>query len=136
MSSENADDVLEHVAIAMPSNSGARIVAGEEDMNERVRLQAREGCGGFAERVKPARNGLSGREARILEVVAPAEALRLAIAEPAMEAEWGKFGGDEMLDERLFFGPANDLLAVAETRDQRRVEEQLIGQTAHQAATA
>ena len=40
MLERNSDDFFEYVAVAVPADAGARIVAGEENMDEVVRLQS------------------------------------------------------------------------------------------------
>ena len=49
----NADHLFEHVPVAVPPNAGARIVAGEQDVNEGVRSEAREPRGLFPQWEQP-----------------------------------------------------------------------------------
>ena len=46
----NADDLLEHIAVAVPADAGAGIVAREQDVDEVVRRDARESSGLVAQR--------------------------------------------------------------------------------------
>src|SRR6478672_7901569 len=71
----------------MPADACAGIIAGEEDVHELVRLKARESGRPLAKDVEPIGDRIGRREARVVEVVAPAEALRPAVAEPAVESE-------------------------------------------------
>src|SRR4029079_7867011 len=54
---------------------------------------------------------------------APAEGLRLAIAEPAMEAERRKFETAQFCDEAIVVCSRDELFAVGETGDQRFGEQ-------------
>src|SRR5579884_501649 len=47
----DADDLVEDIAIAVPSDAGARVVAGKQDMDEIARFHAAEGRGLLAQRL-------------------------------------------------------------------------------------
>src|SRR4051794_29923536 len=87
----DADHLLEYVAVAVPADARAGIVSSEQHLDELVLLEACEGGGPFPKRLQPVRNRLGGREARVLEIVAPAEALRPPVADEAVEAERRQF---------------------------------------------
>src|SRR6185312_10420172 len=79
-----ADNAVEHVAIAVPADSGARIVAREEDVHEIVGSESGKRRGRLSQRQEPAGYRVRRREARIVEIVAPAKGLGLAVTEPAV----------------------------------------------------
>ena len=108
----DSNDVLEYVAIAVPADSGARIVTSEQDMDEVVRLQSCECRRLRPNAVEPGRDRLGASEARIVEVVPPAEAHRLAMAEPAVEAKRREIERHQSIDQLAFFGLPDHFLAI------------------------
>src|SRR4051794_9604475 len=87
--------------------------------------QAGEGRGLRPQCIEPLRNRIAGREARILEIVVPAEALCPAIAEPSVEAERRELQRTQLSQQRMLLGSADDVLFVTQSGDQRRVEQQV-----------
>ncbi len=85
------DDIFEHVAVAVPADAGARVVTREQDVDELVGSEARKSRRLFAQWKQPVGQRIRRPEARIIEIVAPAEALRLAVAQPSVEAERREF---------------------------------------------
>src|SRR6185312_4036823 len=115
---------FEHVTVAVPANARTGIIAREEHVDEVLRLHSGDGRGAFAQRLQPVGDRLSPGEARVIEVVAPAEALRLAVAEPAVEAERRQLEQHQAVDELFLVRLGDDLLFILETADQRLVEQQ------------
>src|SRR4051794_13843565 len=73
----DSDDLIEYVAVAVPTDAGAGIVAGEQGVDEVVRFDAGKRRGRLANRLQPVWDRLRGRKAGVVEIVPPAEALRL-----------------------------------------------------------
>src|SRR5581483_2392077 len=115
--------LVEHVAVSVPAETRAWIVAGEQDMHEIIGAQPGEGGGLFSQGLEPFRNRLRRREACVIEIVAPAERLGPAIAKPAMESEWSEIGCAQLRDQLLLLPGADQLLAIIEPFDERRVEK-------------
>ena len=101
----------------MPADSGAGIVACQKYVAEIVWFHAREISSLGPQRREPCRDRLRAGEARIVEIVAPAEAVRLAVAEPAVEAERREIELRQLLDQRPLFAFGNQLFAIVEAGD-------------------
>ena len=83
----HADDVLENRAVAVPADSRARVVAGEQHLRERLRREPRERRAARPERQQPIGDRSRRRDLRGVEIVVPAERGGDPLAEPALEAE-------------------------------------------------
>src|SRR5207253_533401 len=83
----DADDVLEQRPIAVPADPGAWIVADQQRMHELLRSESGEAGGLLADRQQPVGYRVCPPEARIVEVVAPAEGVGEPLAFPAVEPE-------------------------------------------------
>ena len=99
-------------AVAVPADPGAGIVAGDQDVDEiaRLRRPRSRGCS-RAHRMQPVGNWIGRREAGVVEIVAPAEAPGLAVADPAVEAERRQVERLEAADQLGFFALADEVLA-------------------------
>src|SRR5262249_12786984 len=78
----------------------------------------------FAKRLKPVGNRLGPSEARVVEVVTPAETLRLPVPQPAMEAEGCEIEAMKPRQELFLLCRIDKLLIIAEAQNQRLVEQQ------------
>ncbi len=76
-----------------------------------------------AERFEPRRDRLGWSEAGVVEVVAPAETLGFAVAEPAVEAERRDVERFDPRDQRTLLSLADEGLAILKPGDQRLVEQ-------------
>src|SRR5207253_505944 len=120
----DADHLLEHVAVAVPANARTGNVPSEQPLDEVVWLEAGEGGDPFPKRLQPVRNGLGGREARVLEIVAPAEALRPPVADEAVEAERRQFERLKTAKQLSLLGLADHCILILKPRYERRSEQQ------------
>ena len=85
---------------------------------------------------QPLGNGVRGRKARVVEIVAPSEVRRSSIAEPAVEAEWRKIHRFELFDQAALLRLAI-VFAIARPGDYRRIEQAgSCRRTVQRAATA
>ena len=69
----DADHMFEHRPVAVPADAGAGVVAGDQGVDEVGLGQAGEPGGAGAQGKEEGGDRLRGAEARIVEVVAPAE---------------------------------------------------------------
>ena len=72
---------------------------------------------------EPSRHRLGWLKGRIVEIVAPAEALRLPIAGPALEAERREIHRLQVTEQLAFFVGGDELRSIVEAREQRLSEE-------------
>ena len=115
----DTDDLFELRPVAMPADPRTRVIAREQDVGEILWRNPRKCRGSVAKRLKPVRNRLGGGEARILEVVPPAEGLRLAVPQPAVKPERRKIERVEPRDQFIMFGLRDEPGPILEPGDQR-----------------
>ena len=123
-SQRDADYLIEHVTVAVPADARAGIIPGKQDVDEVIGPHSCKGCRAFTQWLKPFGNRIGRSEARVIEIVSPAEAPPAAIAEPAMEAEGCEIQRIEPADQRTFLSLADDVVLVSEAIDERRIEQQ------------
>src|SRR5262249_4151243 len=99
----DADDILEHRAVAMPADPGARRVFGDERMREGVRAEAGNTCGLVAQRQQKFRDVGGRLHTARREIVMPAERHDATVAEITVKLERLEVERPEPLDQLGFF---------------------------------
>ena len=120
----------------MPADAGAGIVAGERG-HGRFRLGSTPARAAALSRSGCSQSGIgsAGREAGVVEIVAPAEALRLAVAESSRGSGMAR-GPDasRRSSERVAPRPRDEVVAILEAGDQRLGEQASLAHAANSSA--
>lgn len=113
-----ADHVLEHRAISVPADAGARIIADEQGLDEIVRPKARKMRRSPLYGQEPRGNRIGWRKLPGLEVIAPSKAAGEPLACPLLVAKWVKTSLVDALDERPLLLRRDEVILLGEAGQQ------------------